>query len=94
MIKDKGDSLHNGDETGDKATDEIMGDGATSPSHVVIQVECEDGNIPSEAGDESGCKELFNRIKKRMISATPCFQLIGAVGTVVGALYEAILGCL
>ena len=94
MIKDNGDSPPSGDEIGDKEFHEATGDGAGSPNHVVIQVKCEDGDGPPEADAKCECKEAFSRIKQRMISATPCLQLIGAVGTVVGGLYEAILGCL
>ena len=93
MIKDNGGSLPSGDGVGDKEFNEASGGGAESPSHVVIQVEQEDGDGPPEADTKCGCKEAYSKIKKRMISATPCLQLIGAVGTVVGGLYEAILGC-
>ena len=94
MIKDNGDSLPSGDEIGDKEFGEATGAGAGSPSHVVIQVECEDRDGLPEADAKCGCKEAFSKTKQRMISATPCLQLIGAVGTVAGGLYEAILSCL
>ena len=94
MIKDNGDSLPSGDEVGDKELGEATGDGAGKPSHVVIQVECEDGNGSPEADAKCGCKEAFSKVKQRMISATPCLQLIGAVGTVAGGLYEVILSCI
>lgn len=94
MTRDNGDSLPSIDEIGDKGIVKVTGGGEATPKEVVIQMDDEDEDRAPVACGGNGCKETFSKIKKRMISATPCLQLIGAVGTVVGGIYEAILACL